>query len=142
MEKIAVIYWSGSGNTQKMAEAVLAGLQSEQKDAVIFQAAEFPAELAETFDGFAFGCSAMGAEELEESEFLPVFEKLEPLLKGKPVVLFGSYGWGDGEWMKNWEERIQQDGALLFTDGLMVHEAPDAKALEKCREFGRAFAKN
>lgn len=142
MEKIAVIYWSSSGNTQKMAEALLSGLQSEQKEAAIFSAAEFPSDLAETFDGFAFGCSAMGAEELEEGEFLPMFEKLEPLLKAKPVILFGSYGWGDGEWMRNWEERVHNDGALLFADGLMVHEVPDVQALEKCKDFGKAFARS
>ncbi len=134
--KSAVIYWSGTGNTEMMAKAIAEGAGAE-----LFSVSEFSGNIAD-YDRFAFGCSAMGAEVLEEDEFEPFFSSIEGSLSGKTIALFGSYGWGDGEWMRNWEERVKADGAILFGDeGLIVNETPSDDDLEKCREFGENLAK-
>ena len=138
MGKVAVVYWSGSGHTAAMAKEIAAGAEAAGTEVSLFTATEFSPVEAAGFDKIAFGCSAMGAEELEETEFLPMFEAVEPSLSGKLVALFGSYGWGDGEWMKNWEARIRAQGRL-FAEGLILNEAPDAEGLEKCRAFGCDF---
>lgn len=103
--KTAVIYWSGTGNTQQMAEAVAEGAVAE-----LFSVSEFSGNI-EDYDRVAFGCPAMGAEELEDSEFEPFFSSVVDKLSGKKVALFGSYGWGDGEWMRNWTEQVKGAGA-------------------------------
>lgn len=108
MSKTAVIYWSGTGNTEMMAKAIAEGAGAD-----LFAVSEFSGNIAD-YDRIAFGCAAMGAEVLEEDEFEPFFAAIEGSLSGKTVVLFGSYGWGDGEWMRNWEERVKADGAVLF----------------------------
>ncbi|MDE6035810.1 MAG: flavodoxin [Ruminococcus sp.] len=129
--KSAVIYWSGTGNTEMMAKAIAEGAGAE-----LFSVSEFSGNIAD-YDRIAFGCSAMGAEVLEEDEFEPFFTSIEGSLSGKTIALFGSYGWGDGEWMRNWEERVKEDGAVLFGDeGLIVNETPSDDDLAKCREFG------
>ena len=107
MSKIAVVYWSGTGNTEAMAGAVAEGVTGAGGEAALLTAAEFDPSLVDSFDAIAFGCPSMGSEELEESEFAPMFEGCEPKLKGKKIALFGSYGWGDGEWMRTWEENRQ-----------------------------------
>ena len=103
MSKVAVVYWSGSGNTAQMATAVMEGIQEAGGEATVFFAGEFDASKMDDFDAIAFGCPAMGAEVLEESEFEPMFRECESKLSGKKIALFGSYGWGDGEWMRTWE---------------------------------------
>ena len=113
MSKIAVVYWSGTGNTEAMADAVLKGARDKGAEADIFTAAEFSADKMGDYDAIAFGCPSMGVEELEDTEFLPMFESCEAALSGKKIALFGSYGWGDGEWMRNWEERCISDGAVM-----------------------------
>ena len=134
--KIAVIYWSGTGNTEMMAQAIAEGSGGE-----LFKVSDFSGNLAD-YDKIAFGCPAMGAEVLEEEEFDPFFTGIENMLSGKDVALFGSYGWGDGEWMRNWEERTSASGAKLFGgEGLMVNETPTDDDMEKCRAFGADFAK-
>ena len=136
MSKIAVIYWSGTGNTQQMAEAI-----ANQAHADLFTASEFSPEKAADYDAFAFGCSAMGAEQLEESEFEPMFSDLEGSLNGKKIALFGSYGWGDGQWMRDWVERAQGDGAqVLNGEGLICNEAPDEDVQAACRKLGADLA--
>ena len=133
--KTAVIYWSGSGNTEAMAKAVAEGAGAE-----LFNVSEFSGDVAE-YDRLAFGCPAMGAENLEESEFEPFFAENEGKLSGKKVALFGSYGWGDGEWMREWAERVKNDGAVLVNDeGLIVNEAPDNAALTDCKALGAKLA--
>lgn len=107
MKKIAIVYWSGTGNTAAMASAVANGIKDAGADAVMLTASEFDASMMDSFDAVAFGCPSMGAEELEESEFAPMFDACEEKLSGKKIALFGSYGWGDGEWMRNWEEICQ-----------------------------------
>ena len=102
--KIAVVYWSSTGNTEAMAQAVVEGAKHAGAEAELFTAAEFDGGKMDEFDAVAFGCPAMGAEELEDGEFAPMFETCESKLSGKKIALFGSYGWGDGEWMRTWEE--------------------------------------
>ncbi|WIW70490.1 MULTISPECIES: flavodoxin [Anaerosinus] len=140
MKKVAVIYWSGSGNTEKMAKAMSKGVENSGNVGTLFHVSEFNIADMESFDRFAFGCPSMGCEVLEESEFEPLFTSIEELLKGKKVALFGSYGWGDGEWMRNWQDRVISFGADLFEEGLIINEVPDSEDEKKCERFGFNFA--
>ena len=138
--KIAVVYWSSTGNTEAMAQAVAEGAQKAGASAELFTATEFDGGKVDSFDAIAFGCPAMGAEELEDSEFAPMFESCESRLSGKKIALFGSYGWGDGEWMRTWEDTCRNDGASLVCDSVICQEAPDDDALNACRSLGEALA--
>ena len=140
MSKIAVVYWSGTGNTKAMAEAVAEGISSKGAEAVLFTASEFDAGMMDSFDAVAFGCPSMGSEELEESEFLPMFTECEAKLSGKKIALFGSYGWGGGEWMRTWEETCSNDGAVFACDSVICCDAPDEEAEAACVELGKALA--
>lgn len=140
MSKIAVVYWSGTGNTEAMAAAVSEGAKSKGAEVSVFTAAEFSADMADSFDGIAFGCPAMGAEVLEETEFEPMFNLVESKLKDKKIALFGSYGWGDGEWMRNWEDVCRTDGANLVIDSVICNDAPDDDAINACKALGAALA--
>ena len=140
MSKVAVVYWSGTGNTQMMAEAVAAGAQAQGAEVSMFGPAEFTPDMAAEFDGIAFGCPAMGSEVLEEGEFEPMFAAVEGALSGKKVGLFGSYGWGDGQWMRDWQDRCASDGAMLVSDGVIANAAPDGSALADCEALGRSLA--
>lgn len=132
--KTVVIYWSGTGNTEAMAKAVAEGAGAE-----LFTVSEFSGSV-DDYDAVAFGCPAMGAEMLEEDEFEPFFTEIEGRLSGKKVGLFGSYGWGDGEWMRNWETRVGSDGAVLAGgEGVIANDAPSDNDLEKCRALGKAL---
>lgn len=132
--KSAVIYWSGTGNTEAMAQAVAQGAGAE-----LFSVSDFSGNIEE-YDAIAFGCPAMGAEVLEESEFEPFFSAVEGKLGGKKVALFGSYGWGDGEWMRNWEARVASANATLVNgEGVTANEFPSDDILEKCKELGKAL---
>ena len=135
MSQAAVVYWSGTGHTEAMAQAVAAAAQAD-----LFTAAEFDADKAAHYAAIAFGCPSMGAEQLEESEFEPMFEAVKPALAGKKIALFGSYGWGGGEWMRSWESRCNDDGANLACDSVICNEAPDDDALAACRELGASLA--
>ena len=140
MKKTAVVYWSGTGNTEAMAEAVLTGMKDAGADAVLYTAAEFsPSKLSE-LDAVAFGCPAMGAEMLEESEFEPMFNDCKGSLAGKKVALFGSYGWGDGDWMRSWEDDCSASGIKLCCKSVTCNEAPDAQGLAACRLLGKLLA--
>lgn len=141
MRKIAVVYWSGTGNTERMAEAVADGVQHTGAEAALLSPAGFSAASLDSYDAVAFGCPAMGAEVLEECEFEPMFSALEGSLSGKPIALFGSYGWGDGQWMRDWCTRCVSAGAQLRNEtGLIVNDAPDNDALEQCRTLGKTLA--
>ena len=143
MSRIAIVYWSGIGNTETMAGNVAEGVRSVGAEAEVIPAADFSAARMEDFDAVAFGCPAMGAEKLEDGEFLPMFESCEAGISGKKIALFGSYGWGDGEWMRSWEQRCKNDGAVLACDSVICNEArmttlwPPAKpsAQRLCRKF-------
>ena len=133
--KVAVIYWSGTGNTEQMAQAIAEGAGAD-----LFAVSDFSGKL-DAYDRVAFGCSAMGDEVLEESEFEPFFAEVEGELSGKTIALFGSYGWGDGQWMRDWVDRAKADGAVVFGDeGLIVNETPSEEDLENCKQFGENFA--
>ena len=138
--KIAVVYWSSTGNTEAMANAVAEGARKAGASAELFTATEFDGGKVDAFDAIAFGCPAMGAEELEDSEFAPMFESCESKLSGKKIALFGSYVWGDGEWMRTWEDTCRNDGASLVCDRVICQEAPDDDALNACRSLGEALA--
>lgn len=141
MSKIAVIYWSGTGNTEAMADLVANAATAAGAAVDKFTASEFNAASAGDYTGFALGCPAMGAEQLEESEFEPMFSDLEGSLNGKKIALFGSYGWGDGQWMRDWVERAQGDGAqVLNGEGLICNEAPDEDVQAACRKLGADLA--
>ena len=134
--KTAVIYWSGTGNTEQMAKAVAEGAGAE-----LFNVSEFNGNISD-YECIAFGCPSMGAEELEESEFEPFFAGVEASLTGKTVALFGSYGWGDGEWMRNWVERVKNNGGTVVGgEGLIVNETPDDNALADCKALGESLVK-
>lgn len=133
--KTAVIYWSGTGNTQAMAQAVAEGAGAD-----LFEVSGIDAAAAAAYDRLALGCPAMGAEVLEEGEFEPFFAQLEPRLAGKTLALFGSYGWGDGQWMRDWADRALAAGATLCADPVIANEAPGDEDLAACRALGRALA--
>ena len=139
MSKIAVVYWSSTGNTEAMANAVAEGAKNAGADVSLYTATDFTASMVDDFDAIAFGCPAMGAEVLEESEFEPMFQDCESKLNGKKIALFGSYGWGDGEWMRNWEDTCRNDGANLVCDSVICQETPDDDAEADCRSLGAAL---
>lgn len=140
MSKIAVIYWSMSGNTEAMANAIAEGAESAGAEVDVKQVSEITVDQALEYDKLALGCPAMGAEVLEESEFEPFFTQLEGRLGGKKVALFGSYGWGDGQWMRDWQERCQADGAVLVAEPVIANEDPDDDAIAACKALGAALS--
>ena len=140
MSKTAVVFWSGTGNTEEMANAVLEGMKEAGADASIHSADSFQAADVAEYDAIAFGCPAMGAEVLEEDEFQPLFDDCKAALAGKKIALFGSYGWGDGEWMRNWEDDCKDAGAELACDSVICNDAPDDDAVAACKALGAALA--
>lgn len=140
MRKTAVVYWSGTGNTQMMAEKVAEGVRAAGAEADVYNCTEFSADLMDNYEAVAFGCPSMGSEQLEDTEFEPVFTECEAKLSGKVIGLFGSYGWGDGEWMREWEADCTDAGIRLVCPSVICCEAPDAEALEACRALGRTLA--
>ena len=140
MSKVAVVYWSGTGNTEAMANAVAEGIRSKASDAVMLGPSEFSAGDVANYDAIAFGCPSMGAEVLEEEEFEPMFAAVLPALAGKKVGLFGSWGWGGGAWMLDWEQRCRDAGVALVSDGVTCQEYPDADAVAACKALGASLA--
>lgn len=141
MKKIAIVYWSGTGNTETMALCLAEGVKRAGGEAGLFTSREFSAQKLADFDAVAFGCPAMGAEQLEEDEYEPMFTSLESSLAGRKIALFGSYGWGDGQWMRDWYDRCKAAGANLYENpGLMLCEAPDEEGQETCRTLGQNLA--
>ena len=140
MSKVAVVFWSGTGNTEAMANAVAEGARGKGAEVAVLGASEFSAANVGEYDAIAFGCPAMGAEVLEETEFDPMFASVETSLGGKKVGIFGSYGWGDGQWMRDWKDRCDSAGAALVNDGVMANNAPDEAALSECKALGEALA--
>ena len=136
---IGVIYWSGTGNTQAMAEAIGKGIADAGQEVVVKSVSEISADEAAAFDKLALGCADMGAEQLEEMEFQPFYEALEPKLSGKKVILFGSYGWG-GTWLEEWADHVRAAGGEIVADNLPVFGAPDDAALAYCEGCGKTLA--
>jgi flavodoxin short chain len=140
MGKTAIVYWSGTGNTEAMAAAVAEGAKEAGAEVTSFEIGQFSADKMDEFDAVAFGCPAMGDEVLEEDEFQPVFDSCKAKLSGKKIGLFGSYGWGDGEWMRNWETECKEAGAVLVQEPVISNDAPDEEGLAACRDLGKALA--
>lgn len=141
MEKIYVIYWSMSGNTQAMAEAIAKGINDSGKEAVVQYVSEASVSELQDAKVFALGCPAMGAEVLEEGEMEPFVSEVEGIAAGKKIALFGSYGWGDGQWMRDWEERMSGCGAAIINGaGLICHETPDDAMISECENLGKQIS--
>ena len=140
MNKVAIVYWSGTGNTERMANCIAEGVSEAGGEAVLLSPGEFDAGSFGDYGVVAFGCPSMGSEQLEEGEFEPMFAGIEGSLGGKKIALFGSYGWGDGQCIRDWCARC--GAANLYDEnGLIVNEMPDEEGQEDCRELGRGLAK-
>lgn len=140
MKKTAVVYWSSTGNTEAMAQAVLEGMKEAGAEAVLLTPDAVDAGALAGMDAIAFGCPAMGSEVLEECEFEPMFSGCKNRLGGKSVGLFGSYGWGDGEWIRTWAEDAEDAGARLIVEPVMANGSPDGDAETACAALGTALA--
>lgn len=140
--KIAVVYWSGTGNTQAMAEAMADGARAAGAEVELFTVDAFSVGKMGDYQGFLFGSPAMGMEVIEESEFEPFFAEAEASLKGIPVGLFGSYGWGTGEWMEGWVQRCQNAGAKVLGQGIIANYMPDEEAIDQCKEYAAELVKS
>ncbi len=140
MSKLAIVYWSGTGNTEAMAQAVAAGAKEAGAEVTVLTASEFGPEQIGTYNAIAFGCPSMGAESLEDSEFEPMFSACTPSLSGKRLGLFGSYGWGCGDWMADWKQTCISAGAVLAAEPVICCGAPDGDAEASCRTLGSALA--
>lgn len=141
MSKILVVYWSGTGNTEAMAEKIKEGILAAGGAVDLKTVSEVDPSDVDAYEKVAFGCPSMGVEVLEEEEFEPFFEEVSSKLANKKIALFGSYGWGDGQWMVDWEDRVREDGANLFQDkGLIVNSMPEGDDEDLCVDFGRGFA--
>ena len=136
MSKVAVIYWSGTGNTEAMAKAVAQGARGKGAGADLLTPAQVDAGKLAAYSGVALGCPAMGAETLEEDEFEPMFQSVKGALQGKKVGLFGSYGWGGGEWMNTWEQDCAAAGISLSAESVICNEAPEDDAIAACKALG------
>lgn len=134
MSRIAVVYYSGSGNTEAMADVIVDALGADK-----IEAGDFSAAKAEDYDAVAFGCPAMGDEVLEEAIFQPMWDDVKGKLAGKKVALFGSYGWGDGQWMRDWEADANAAGVALACDSVICNEAPGDEATRALELLAKAI---
>lgn len=141
MNKVNVIYWSGTGNTEAMAEAIVKGSKDAGAEVRLIRVSDATIDDVKSVDKIAFGCPAMGSEELEETEMRPFMDSVNPLLKDKKVIIFGSYEWADGQWMREWEEEIKGTGCNLVADGFAAYDAPDEDAIDECESLGKELAK-
>lgn len=134
---VQIVYWSGSGNTKQMADAVAEGVKGAGAEASVVEVGDANAADLANEKVFALGCPSMGCEQLEESEMEPFVDELESLVSGKNILLFGSYGWGDGEWMRNWAERMVAAGAVMVEDeGIICNDAPDDDTIAALKAAG------
>lgn len=139
---ILVVYWTGTGNTEIMAEKIHEGILEAGIEADLKTVDQvLPAEI-NNYEKIAIGCPSMGIEELEPEEFLPWYEDVEPRLGDKLIAIFGSYGWGEGEWMDYWQGRVKDLGLNLFEEGIRINSTPSSKEAQACLEFGIRFAKH
>ena len=141
MKKVAVVFWSGTGNTEIMAKEIAGGVQETGAEVKVFASTEFSADMVDSYDKIIFGCPSMGLEQLEDYEFEPMFVAVEGKLADKEIALFCSYGWGEGAWMRDWQVRCKASGAKVFgNEGLIINGTPDQEGINRCRTFGKAFA--
>ncbi len=142
MKKVTIIYWSGTGNTEMMANAISEGVKDVGNPVDVVKVEDANKDMVVNSELLAFGCPSMGAEVLEEELMEPFIESLKDIdFTGKKVALFGSYDWGDGEWMRDWEERMKGYGASVVDEGLIIHLTPDNDGVEKCKDLGDSLAK-
>jgi flavodoxin I len=142
MKEVVIIYWSGTGNTEAMANGIMEGAMKEDVNVRLINVGDANATDVLNADAIAFGCPSMGAEVLEESEMEPFIESIASVVGGKNTILFGSYGWGNGEWMEEWQERMERYGANLLQDGLIINNEPDGEGIIKCKELGELLSKS
>ena len=135
-----VIYWSGTGNTEMMAEALYEGIKENDQGARCLRVDEAMPEHVKEAEIIVLGCPSMGDEILEEDEMEPFIESIKDVVANKKVLLFGSYGWGDGEWMRDWEARMEGYQAHLIQDSLIINETPSQDDLEMCKEIGKKLS--
>ena len=138
--RVAVIYWSGTGNTKLMAEGVALGLKEKNIEVDMVNVEEVGGDIIGNVDGLALGCPSMGDEVLEEYTMAPFVEGLSDRVKNLPIILFGSYGWGNGEWMLDWENQMIGYGAKLLKEGLIINDTPDDEGIGACVSLGRYLA--
>lgn len=142
MEKILLVYFSGGGNTKAMADAIFKGLTKNHEVSVDrFQVGMIRPDRLQDYDKVLLGCPASGIESLEPEVFEPFYVASIPYLKNKPIALFGSYGLGVGRWMKKWENRVKQDGAILFEEGFICLQSPEGEIIDDLIAFGHRFSK-
>ena len=139
MSKVAVVYWSQTGNTEAMANSVAEGVTAAGGEAALITAGDFNSGAVAEYDAIAFGCPSMGVEVLEEAEFQPMWDDVKGSLSGKKIALFGSYGWGDGEWMRNWEDECRACGIKLAAESVLVNNAPEGEGADACKALGAAL---
>lgn len=140
MKKISIIYWSGTGNTEAMAKGIKDGAEGKDTTVKIISVGDASIEDVTNADLIAFGCPAMGDEQLEESEMEPFIESISGAVKGKNIVLFGSYGWGSGDWMTSWEKQMEDFGANLLEESLIINNEPDDSGINQCKKLGEILA--
>ena len=140
MSKVAVVYWSSTGNTEAMANAVADGAKGAGAEVDLCSVDQFDTAKVRDYDAIAFGCPAMGDEALEEDEFQPAWDAAKGSLGGTKIALFGSYDWGDGDWMKSWEDDAKSAGLNLVADGLICNLTPDADGEAACKALGASLA--
>lgn len=140
MSKIAVVYFSNTGNTEAMANLVAQGAQEGGAQTEMFTPENFSEDMVANFDAIAFGCPASGSEQLDDTEFEPMFEAISPALKGKKIALFGSHDWGDGEWMRNWQDNCRELGANLVADGVIGQYEPNDEVSAALVDLGKSLA--
>lgn len=139
MSNVYVVYWSGTGNTQEMA--IADGAKENGAEVTVWNVDEADIEELKKAKALALGCPSMGAEQLEEASMEPFMCDLDSQINGKTIALFGSYGWGDGQWMKDWEDRIASDGATVLNgEGIIANNEPSQEIIDECREAGKALA--
>ena len=134
-----IIYWSGTGNTERMAELIKEGIVQAGKSVELINVSDVNVYEVLKDEILILGCPAMGDEVLEESEFEPFIEEISSKISGKKVALFGSYGWGDGQWMRDFEERMINYGCTIIDSPLIIQNDPDGSE-EECIDFGKKIA--
>ena len=135
-----IVYYSASGNTEKMANLIAEGIANGGKTAEVINVSNANADIFDNEEIVILGCPAMGDEVLEENEFEPFVEEISSKISGKKVALFGSYGWGDGQWIRDWQEWMESLGCTLIADGLIIQNEPEDNSPE-CIELGMTIAK-
>ncbi len=140
MKKGVIVYWSGTGSTEAMAEALAEGAKKNHAQVTLLPVDEATVDDVKNADFIAMGCPSMGGDELEEQDMEPFVASLESVVAGKPVVLFGSYGWGEGKWMEDWVARMNQWGAQVLGEGLICLGMPNEENLKECQEVGSALS--